>query len=327
MHDLIGTLAAGEIGLGPETALVRPVAMRGVGARTDGEAIAVTPAGDQVGRLLEGTLATPIADAVGELLASADTSRLVTLTLADGDAVRAGLACGGTVDLLLQRATALPEVALRRLAAGEPLALATDLAGGTCTVLEPAGGRPGPAGAAGDPAATAGRLVRAGRTGAAVTGDTVVELFLPTTRMLVVGGGLLAEALRAQAGLLGWQVTCTSDPDEAVAALPGLGPAACVVLLAHDPAIDDPVLRAALDRPTPYIGALGSRRTQAGRAERMGAAGYGNEQLARIHGPVGLAIGARTPPETAVAICAEALAVLTGREPRPLRDSPGPIHP
>jgi xanthine dehydrogenase accessory factor len=87
-----------------------------------------------------------------------------------------------------------------------------------------------------------------------------------------------------------------------------------VVALTHDPKLDDPALTVALRSPCFYIGALGSKRTHAGRLERLRASGFGDRELDRIHGPIGLDIGARTPAEIAIAILAQATEVLR-REP------------
>jgi xanthine dehydrogenase accessory factor len=101
------------------------------------------------------------------------------------------------------------------------------------------------------------------------------------------------------------EVNLSQDwPDEAIARAP-LGARSAVVVLTHDPKIDDPALAAALDSNCFYIGALGSKKTHAARLARLKALGIGDEQLARIHGPVGLAIGARSPAEIAISIVAE----------------------
>jgi xanthine dehydrogenase accessory factor len=97
--------------------------------------------------------------------------------------------------------------------------------------------------------------------------------------------------------------------------------------LTHDAKFDVPALVAALDTEVGYVGAMGSRRTHADRLERLRDAGVGGSALARIRAPIGLDIGARTPEETAVSICAEIIAQRTGRhDARPLRDTDGPIH-
>lgn len=100
-------------------------------------------------------------------------------------------------------------------------------------------------------------------------------------------------------------------PDEALAKAP-LGPRSAIVFLSHDPKIDDPGLIAALKSDCFYIGTLGSKKTQAARGARMQAAGFGDADLARIHGPVGLDIGARSPAEIAISILAEMTLTLRG---------------
>jgi xanthine dehydrogenase accessory factor len=100
-------------------------------------------------------------------------------------------------------------------------------------------------------------------------------------------------------------------PDEALQALAPDARTA-VVTLTHDPKLDDPALRAALAAPVFYIGALGSKKTHARRLERLTALGYGPEEIARIHAPVGLDIGAKTPAEIAVSIMAQITATLRG---------------
>jgi xanthine dehydrogenase accessory factor len=94
-------------------------------------------------------------------------------------------------------------------------------------------------------------------------------------------------------------------PQQAFAQLPSLDARTAVVLLTHDPKIDDPALACVLPSPVFYVGALGSTRTHARRLERLASAGWTAAQLARIHGPAGLAIGARTPAEIAVSVLAQ----------------------
>lgn len=149
----------------------------------------------------------------------------------------------------------------------------------------------------------------------------------PPLRLIVVGAVHIAQALVPLAPPLGFAVTVidprrafataerfpgvTLDdrwPDEAMAEL-GLDGRSAVVTLTHDPKLDDPALDAALRSPAFYIGALGSRRTHAARLARLAALGHGPEALGRIRGPVGLAIGAATAAEIALAIMAEIVAV------------------
>ena len=97
-------------------------------------------------------------------------------------------------------------------------------------------------------------------------------------------------------------------------------------MLTHDARFDVPALMAALRTGAGYIGAMGSRRTHADRIGRLREAGASDEDLARVHAPIGLDLGARTPEETAISICAEVIAARTGRRAGRLADSAGPIH-
>jgi xanthine dehydrogenase accessory factor len=171
------------------------------------------------------------------------------------------------------------------------------------------------------------------------------ELYGPPPRLVVVGAVDTAEALCAAAKLLGWRTICidaravfatperipSADelvvawPDEALARVaPDHGTA--VVVLTHDLKFDVPALQAALRTDAFYVGAIGSRRTQAQRRERLLETGVTEAELARVHGPAGLDVGADSPAETAYSILAEALAVRAGRPGTRLQESPGRIH-
>jgi xanthine dehydrogenase accessory factor len=99
-----------------------------------------------------------------------------------------------------------------------------------------------------------------------------------------------------------------------------------VCVLTHDPKFDVPLLEIALRRPLAYVGAMGSRRTNEGRLTQLRERGMGEDELARLHAPIGLDTGARTPEETAVAIAAEIIAARWGGSGAPLRETPGAIH-
>jgi xanthine dehydrogenase accessory factor len=167
----------------------------------------------------------------------------------------------------------------------------------------------------------------------------------PAPRVVLVGAVDTAEAVCRLARVLGWR-TAVIDPrarfatperlpsaDEVVIAWPedayralALEPADAVVVLTHDPKVDDPALIGALAAGAAYVGALGSRRTQAERRERLLAAGAPAADVARIRGPVGLDIGALGPAETALSIVAEIVADRSGRAGLPLAATSGPIH-
>ena len=171
------------------------------------------------------------------------------------------------------------------------------------------------------------------RTGDSRTVDTpdgavFLRPYIRPPRLIIVGAVHIAQALVPMAQIAGFEVTVL-DPREGFATadrFPGavlvrewpddvmetLRPdnRTGVVALTHDPKIDDPALIAALESNAFYIGALGSRKTQGARRERFGALGFTAADLGRIHGPVGLPIGARTPEEIAVAVLAQVIGAL-----------------
>jgi xanthine dehydrogenase accessory factor len=174
-----------------------------------------------------------------------------------------------------------------------------------------------------------------------------IESFAPPPRMVIFGAVDFTAALVEAAKLLGYRVTvCDAravfathqrfpDADDVVNDWPDrylvkigsdLGPRDAVCVLTHDAKFDVPALVAALGTDTGYIGAMGSRRTHADRITRLRDAGVDDEGIARIMAPIGLDLGSRTPEETAISICAEIIALRTGRSAPSLRDTDGPIH-
>ncbi len=172
--------------------------------------------------------------------------------------------------------------------------------------------------------------LRTGRSGMAETeaGRVFLTVHVPPPRLIVIGAVHISQALTPMARLLGYDVTIV-DPRTAFAtperfpdvpliaewpdtALPhvGVDRYTAFVALTHDPKIDDPALTYALARDCFYIGALGSKRTHARRLDRLREKGVGDAALARIHAPIGLTIGAISPPEIAVSILAEITARL-----------------
>jgi xanthine dehydrogenase accessory factor len=173
-------------------------------------------------------------------------------------------------------------------------------------------------------------LVREDRSATIDTpdGKVFVEIHNPPLRCFIVGAVHIAQPLSRMAALAGYAVTIV-DPRSAFATdarFPGLELStewpdeaferlkpdrrSAIVTLTHDPKIDDPALIAALRSPAFYIGALGSKRTHAARCGRLVEAGFGEAEIARIHGPVGLDIDAVSPAEIAVSILAQITAVL-----------------
>ena len=176
-----------------------------------------------------------------------------------------------------------------------------------------------------------------------------IESFAPPPQMLIFGAVDFTAALATIGRALGFHVTvCDAREvfatkrrfpmaDEVVNTWPDrylaevgdrLTERDAVCVLTHDHKFDVPAIKAALDTDVGYLGAMGSRRTHAARVERLREEGVDDAGLARIQAPIGLDLGARTPEETAIAICAEIIALRTGRVSgvAPLRDTSGPIH-
>ncbi|WP_234194981.1 MULTISPECIES: XdhC family protein [Pseudacidovorax] len=226
------------------------------------------------------------------------------------EAHRFGLPCGGTLELVLEfdpDAHALAEL-VQRLEGGQLTQRIVRLADGAVT------------------------LEAAHAPAELVIDDTrLVNTFGPEYRMLLIGAGQLAEYLATMASFSGFAVTLcdpreeyrgawslpnvrlsTEMPDDAVAAFRP-DRRSCVVALTHDPKLDDLALLAALETDAFYVGAIGSRRNAQARRERMiEHFDQTPESLARLRGPIGLYIGSKTPPEIAVSVMAEILAVKNG---------------
>jgi xanthine dehydrogenase accessory factor len=277
-----------------------------------------------------------------------------------------GLMCGGTVAVLIGTAGPDDTALLRHLTArahGTPSACATILTGphaGGRVTLDADGVATATSGAPRalvehvvadlGAALVAGRgALRAyGADGARLGGDVrvLLDVHAPPPQIVAVGAVDFSAALATLAAALGYAVTVCDPrsafldsprfattgarrdarwPDAAIAAA-DLGPQDAVVVFSHDPKLDVPACRAALASAAGYVGALGSRRTAADRADRLAAAGVTPDQLRRLHAPCGLDIGGATPEETALSVLAEVVAARHGRAAGPLREATGPIR-
>lgn len=310
-------------------AVVRVLDRHGFGTVEPGQLLVAGADGSLGGVLLRGALDEQAAALARDALRA---PAVVEAHVGESEAVAAGLACAGGATLLghplaADAARALAEAFDR----GVPAALVSS-ADGTASLavtgpeLETLDGT---LGRADDLAAEHVRALL--RRGATVTervtleagADVLVDLWVPTPTVVVVGGGAIADALAAQASVLGWAHRRADTVADAVAAVAAFTDADVLVLLDHDPAFDA-VLRTGL-AGRGFLGALGSRRTQSARRARLLDDGVTEEALRRIHGPVGLDLGARTPAETAVSVVAEVLAVRSGRDPAALGRAAGPI--
>jgi xanthine dehydrogenase accessory factor len=163
---------------------------------------------------------------------------------------------------------------------------------------------------------------------ATASGECFIQIHNPALEMVIIGAVHIAQSVIPIAHLAGYRVIVIDPrgafatperfadvelhaewPDEVLARLK-LDERSAVLALTHDPKIDDPALDAALRSPCFYVGALGSKKTQGSRRDRLKARGFGDDALARIYGPIGLDIGARGAPEIAIAIMAEVTRVL-----------------
>jgi xanthine dehydrogenase accessory factor len=291
------------------------VEARGLGARDMGEALAITPGGGRVGGVLSGSLNDQLVD----LSDQGTTGRIVDLHVGDLDAELAGLACGGDARCLLVPAADLPAGLWERLRKRDPVCLLTRLDGDR--VMDIAMYGPETIAHAGDDAA---RLFSRGVSDSSVAPGTVVTVFWPVPKLVIIGAGAVADALRSAADLLGWHTQVITQVSSATGVIAGLAGLDKVVVISHDDEFAGPALAAALAGEVGYIGALGSRRTQQSRANWLAYRGI--TDLDRIHGPAGLDIGANTPPEIAVSILAEALAVSSRASAGSLREKSGSIH-
>jgi xanthine dehydrogenase accessory factor len=301
-----------------------------------GSKMAVSSVGEMAGSVSGGCVESAVVQEALAVLASG-APKLLTYGIADELAQSVGLACGGVIEVFVE-ALSDPvhqqfEDAVR---AARLTALATVLTGptiGAKRLLFPTGEI---VGALGDPMLDAAVCERAphlfehlhSERLSAETAAGAVELFIdvqpPQPRLWIVGAVHIASALTIFAKTLGYY-TVVVDPraafatserfphiDELIVRWPddvlteaSLDESACVVVLTHDEKIDNPALTVALRSPARYVGALGSRKTHAKRVAALKALGLDDAQIARIHAPIGLNIGARRPEEIALAIMAE----------------------
>ena len=288
---------------------------QGFSSRDKSEALAITPGGGRIGSVLSGSLNDQIAD----LSVQGITGRIVELHVGELEAELAGLSCGGVARCLLIPAVDLPAGLWERLRNRDPICLLTRVDGDQ--VLDVAMFGPETIADAGEDAA---RLFSAGTSDTRVAPGAVTTVLWPVPKLVIIGAGAVADALSAAADLLGWHTQVITEVRIATGVIAGLAALDKVAVISHDDDLAGPALASALAGQVGYIGALGSRRTQQSRADWLAYRGV--TDLDRIHGPAGLDIGASTPPEIAVAIVAEALAVSSRTSAGSLRDRSESIH-
>ncbi|MBD8060023.1 XdhC family protein [Cellulomonas sp. JH27-2] len=316
------------MGEGRSVAVATVVSMNGSGPTVVGTSMAVDDTGAAVGSIAGGCVEGAVYELCRSVL-SGGPARLEEYGVTDEDAFAVGLTCGGVLRVHARMLSSSDVPALRAAAAGAPARVATPLDGPLPDVFAPAVVRSG--------------LVRAASSSGPV--EIFVEVSDAPPRLLVYGGLEFSAALAAAATPVGYRVTvCDARP---VLATPRRHPAAAevvvdwpvrhlaaqtltardaVAVMAHDDRFDADLVLAALRSGAGYVGAMGSRRTQAGRVAELIERGATDDELARLHGPIGLDIGASTPAETAISVLAEVLAVRSGASGLALTATGGPIH-
>jgi xanthine dehydrogenase accessory factor len=269
--------------------------------------LAVSEKGEVAGSVTGGCVEPAVYEEAQEVLAGGPP-RLVTYGIADEEAFEVGLPCGGTVHIFISTVERdLVEELADAVRSERPIALAVTVSGSEIGKQE--------------------LVALNGHFEATIEGDTFFLPFAPRPEMYVFGAVDHAAAIGRVGKFLGYRVTiCDArarfatperfpDVDEVVVQWPDeflrgapVDERTAICVLTHDHKFDVPLLKVALETPAGYIGAMGAKRTTEARNERLRAEGVTEEQLARIHAPIGLRIGSRTPEEVAVAVAAEIVA-------------------
>jgi xanthine dehydrogenase accessory factor len=301
---------------GDPVAIATVVETWGSSPRPLGSKMLVSGSGRMAGSVSNGCIEGAVFEQAQEALAEG-RARRVEYGVADDVAFEVGLACGGHIEVFIQPASAVHDRALELLEGERPFALSTDLATGATELIEEAPETELPE----------------------RDGDRFVEPFLRPAHMVIVGAIHIAIPLHRLAKVMGYRVTvvdaraqfATSErfpeadellvswPDDALGGMT-IDRSTAVVVLTHDPKFDMPALRAVLPTGAGYIGAIGSRKTNANRFDALREEGFTDEQLGRVHGPIGLDLGGRGAEVTALGIMAEVTATRYGGTSRPMRE-------
>ena len=325
----------------------------------------VTDSGEAVGSVSGGCVEGALFDVGQEVLADG-VSRFETYGVSDDDAFAVGLTCGGILEVFIERVdeSTWPELEgiAASIAAQEPVAIATIVKGpksvGQHLVVRPdrSEGSLGTTRLDDTIREDAIGMLAAGTTGFLHYGpegerlgeglEVFVLSYAPPAQMFIFGAIDFSAALVRVGKVLGYRVTvCDARPvfatkkrfpdaDEVVVDWPHrwlekqeVDERTVIAVLTHDPKFDVPALQVALRTNAGYIGAMGSRRTHEDRLARLKEAGLTDAECARLHSPIGLDLGARTPEETAISIAAEIVQARWGGSGARLAETAGPIHP
>lgn len=321
-HDTLPEIALDWHRTGKKAVLATVIETWGSAPRQAGSQLAISGDGEIMGSVSGGCVEGAVVAEALEALADGKP-RVLTYGVSDDNAFAVGLACGGTIRILVEPiGAAMPEAMLTQIvtarAERQPIAYGVALNNWQRRLIDR------------DALPDRFRSDKSGMEGSSDLENSgeFIALFNPPLRLLIVGAVHIAQALVPMARLAGYDPTVIdpreafgSDlrfpgtkmlndwPDEALHA-EGLDSRTAVVTLTHDSKLDDPAIVAALASDVFYLGCLGSTRTHAKRLERLRAAGITDDQISRIHAPVGLNIGAKTPAEIAVSVLAQITDVL-----------------
>jgi xanthine dehydrogenase accessory factor len=304
LSELIEWTKAGE-----EIALATVIETWGSSPRPLGSKMVVTRSGKMAGSVSNGCIEGAVFDEAQKVLKSGEP-KVAAFGVADDVAFDVGLACGGHIEVFIQPLGRVQEQLIEMLHRNDPATLRTNLVTGEAELVEGA-----PSGS---------ELARR-------EGDVFVEPFRRPAHLIIIGAIHIAIPLHRLAKLMGYRVTIVDArakfasrerfpeadelivawPDEAMAHL-DIDNSSYVVILTHDPKFDLPALRSVLGKQAGYVGAIGSRKTNQNRFDALRAEGFTEDQLARVHGPIGLDLGGRGAEETALGILAEITAARFG---------------
>ncbi len=323
------------------------VAVKKSAPRAPGAKMAVSSSGAVSGGVSGGCVEGAVVEIAEQVMGGAGP-QLVHFGIPDSDAWDVGLPCGGEIDVWVQEyaPSKFDEIARSGGRAAE-VTLLEGARPGAKLVIDADGGRSGSLGAPeldDEAARAAGELLWTDTSER--RGPLFIDVTAPAPRLILFGAVDIAAHLCTLARDAGWRPFVVDPrarfatperfpdavevvaawPDEAFARLGGIDPATSIVVLTHDPKLDDAALTIALRSPARFVGAMGSRRAQEARWERLLAAGLGEEELERLSAPVGLDLGAIAREETALSILAEVVAARHDRAGGRLALGGGRIH-
>jgi xanthine dehydrogenase accessory factor len=308
MREIVRELSA-WMEAGEDIAIATVVETWGSSPRPLGSKMAVTRSGKMAGSVSNGCIEGAVFEEAQRVLKSR-APKVAAFGVTDDVAFEVGLACGGHIEVFVQPFGPVHRRLMKKLQRDEPATLRTDLVTGEAELVD------------GAPSGT--ELARR-------DGDSFVEPFRRPAHLIIIGAIHIAIPLHRLAKTMGYRVTVVDArakfstkerfpeadelvvawPDEAMAKL-AIDNSTYVVILTHDPKFDLPALRTVLTKDAGYIGAIGSRKTNQNRFDALRAEGFTEDQLARVHGPIGLDLGSRGAEETALGILAEITAVRFG---------------